>query len=163
MTNSAKLLSAVEKEVVAQAATLPRRQHIQEVLENTTWLVLVKNLNEAVTLCNRFAPEHASVVTRDDDAIAAKLRTAGAIFLGGYSPVAGGDFLAGPSHELPTGGAGKSFPGLTVDQFQRRTSLVRFDAASLRKSLPVLQVFSAIEGLDAHGRSAEIRLERKTE
>ena len=163
VTNSAKLLSAVEKEVVAQAATLPRRQHIQEVLENTTWLVLVKNLNEAVTLCNRFAPEHASVVTRDDDAIAAKLRTAGAIFLGGYSPVAGGDFLAGPSHELPTGGAGKSFPGLTVDQFQRRTSLVRFDAASLRKSLPVLQVFSAIEGLDAHGRSAEIRLERKTE
>ena len=159
VTNSARLLAAVEKEVVAQAALLSRGQHVQEVLRDTTWLVLVKNLSEAVALCNRFAPEHASVVTRDDDVIAARLRTTGAIFLGAYSPVAGGDFVAGPSHELPTGGAGKSFPGLTVDQFQRRTSLVRFDAASLRKSLPVLRVFSAIEGLDAHGRSAEIRLE----
>ena len=157
-TNSARLLAAVEKEVIAQAARLSRGQHVEEVLRDTTWLVLVKNLKDAVTLCNRFAPEHASVVTKDDDAIAAQLRTAGAIFLGGYSPVVGGDFVAGPSHELPTGGAGKSFPGLTVDQFQRRTSLVRFDAKSLKKSLPIIQTFSAIEGLDAHGRSAEIRL-----
>ena len=158
-TNSAKLLAAVEHEVTAQAARLARSQHIEEVLRDTTTLVLVKNLKEAVALCNRFAPEHASVVTKDDDAIAAQLRTSGAIFLGGYSPVVGGDFVAGPSHELPTGGAGKSFPGLTVDQFQRRTSLVRFNAKSLKKSLPIIQTFAAIEGLDAHGRSAEIRLE----
>jgi len=156
---SAKLLAAVEKEVSKQAAQLSRTQHIEEVLRESTWLVLVKNLKQAVDLCNAFAPEHASVVTRDDDAIAVQLRTAGAIFLGGFSPVVGGDFVAGPSHELPTGGAGKSFPGLTVDQFQRRTSLVRFDARSLKKSLSIIQTFSAIEGLDAHGRSAEIRLE----
>jgi len=157
-TSSAKLLAAVEKEVASQAARLARGQHVREVLDNTTFLVLVKNLKDAVALCNRFAPEHASVATKDDDAIAAQLRTSGAIFLGGYSPVVGGDFVAGPSHELPTGGAGKSFPGLTVDQFQRRTSLVRFSAKALAKSLPVIQAFSAIEGLDAHGRSAEIRL-----
>jgi len=69
----------------------------------------------------------------------------------------GGDFVAGPSHELPTGGAGKSFPGLTVDQFQRRTSIVRFDKKSLKKSLPFIKTFSELEGLDAHGHSASIR------
>ncbi|MCX6967139.1 MAG: histidinol dehydrogenase [Verrucomicrobia bacterium] len=158
-TDSAALLGAVEREVAAQSAKLARAVHIQEVLQTSTYLVLVERIQDAVTLCNRFAPEHASVVTKKDDEIAAQLRTTGAIFLGAYSPVVGGDFVAGPSHELPTGGAGKSFPGLTVDQFQRRTSLVRFDAGALRASLPIIQTFSAIEGLDAHGRSAEIRLE----
>ena len=158
-TDSTELLTAVEREVALQTSRLSRGNHIQEVLDTSTYLLLVEKIEDAVALCNGFAPEHASVVTTQDDAIAARLRTSGAIFLGGYSPVVGGDFVAGPSHELPTGGAGKSFPGLTVDQFQRRTSLVRFDAESLRKSLPVIQTFSAIEGLDAHGRSAEIRLE----
>lgn len=158
-TDSAELLVAVEREVDAQAARLTRGAHIREVLDTCTYLVQVAKIDDAVELCNAFAPEHASVVTRADDAVAAQLRTAGAIFLGGYSPVAGGDFAAGPSHELPTGGAGKSFPGLTVDQFQRRTSLVRFDAASLRATLPIIETFAAVEGLDAHGRSAAIRLE----
>ena len=158
-TDSAELLEAVRAQVEAQAAKLSREAFLREVLDTSTYLMLVQTIDAAVELCNGFAPEHASVVAANDDAIAAKLRTAGAIFLGGYSPVSGGDFVAGPSHELPTGGAGKSFPGLTVDQFQRRTSLVRFDAASLRASLPVIQTFAAVEGLDAHGRSAAIRLE----
>jgi histidinol dehydrogenase len=92
-------------------------------------------------------------------ALAPKLTTSGAIFLGGYSPVAVGDFLAGPSHELPTGGAGKSFAGLTADQFQRRTSLVELDRRSLAKSVPIVEAFARVEGLAAHGRSARIRLE----
>ena len=71
-----------------------------------------------------------------------------------------GDFLAGPSHELPTGGAGKSFPGLTVDQFQRRTSVVKLDRASMKKSAPIVAIFADMEGLDAHGRSATIRIEK---
>jgi len=160
-TPSARLLAAVEREVAAQAATLSRSAQLEEVLRESTTLVLVKGLKEAVALCNAFAPEHVSLVTKDDDAIAARLFTSGAIFLGGYSPVAAGDFVAGPSHELPTGGAGKSFPGLTVDQFQRRTSLVKLDARSLARSLPVIETFAAIEGLDAHGRSAAIRLESR--
>jgi histidinol dehydrogenase len=88
-----------------------------------------------------------------------QITTAGAIFIGNHSPVAVGDYLAGPSHTLPTGGAGKSFAGLTVDQFQRRTSVVQLDAASIRKSAPLVKVLSDLEGLDAHGRSAMIRLE----
>jgi len=119
----------------------------------------VKTLRDAVRLANDFAPEHVSVVTRENETIAAQLQTSGAIFLGGHSPVAAGDFLAGPSHTLPTGGAGRSFAGLTVEMFQRRTSVVQLDPQSLRKSLPTIQKFSEIEGLDAHGRSASIRFE----
>jgi histidinol dehydrogenase len=74
------------------------------------------------------------------------------------SPVVAGDFLACPSHELPTGGAGKGFAGLTADQFQHRTSIVMFDEPALRASLPVIETFSKIEGLDAHAHSATIRL-----
>jgi len=83
------------------------------------------------------------------------------MFLGAFSPTVLGDYLAGPSHTLPTGGAGVSFSGLTVDQFQRRTSVVEYTAASLKKSLKTVQQFAQLEGLDAHGRSAAIRLEGK--
>jgi histidinol dehydrogenase len=159
VTDSAKILTAVQNEVKRQAALLSRQQHLLEVLEKNTFLVLVKNLVDAVKIANDFAPEHLSIVAKDEEKLATDIRTSGAIFIGGLSPVVGGDFLAGPSHELPTGGAGKSFPGLTVDQFQRRTSIVRFDKKSLKKSLPFIQTFSDIEGLDAHGHSAAIRFE----
>lgn len=158
-TNSARLLASVQREFEEQSRTLSRQAHLAEV---SVTLVLVKNLADAVRLANDFAPEHLSISAKNEDALAAQIRTSGAIFLGGMSPVVGGDFVAGPSHELPTGGAGKSFAGLTVDQFQRRTSIVRFDEKSLRKSLPAIETFSAIEGLDAHGASAAIRLSRKS-
>ncbi len=157
LTPSAKILDAVNAAVERQAAQSARPEFLREALENAL-LVQVNDLDEAIALANAFAAEHVSIATREPGGVAAELITTGAIFLGGISPVVGGDFLAGPSHELPTGGAGKSFPGLTVDQFQRRTSIVRFDEKSLRKSLPFLKTFSEIEGLDAHGRSASIRL-----
>jgi histidinol dehydrogenase len=159
VTDSAKMLKEVERAFAEQLAKLTRQEHLREVAEQTTNLILVKNLGEAVKLANGFAPEHLTIVAKEDEKLAAQIRTAGAIFLGGYSPVVAGDFVAGPSHELPTGGAGKSFPGLTVDQFQRRTSVVRLDRKSLGALLPAIQTFSEIEGLDAHGRSAAIRFE----
>ena len=121
--------------------------------------MLVEKLEDGVGLVNAFAPEHLSLITRREKTILPKITTSGAIFIGNYSPVAVGDFLAGPSHELPTGGAGKSFPGLTVDMFQRRTSIVRLDQESIRKSAPIVEAFARVEGLDAHGRSASIRVE----
>jgi len=160
VTNSAKLLKAVEVALAKQLAALNRQEHLAGVLEHNCSLILVKSLSDAAVIANEFAPEHIAIVAKDENKIAAAIHTAGAIFLGGYSPVVAGDFLAGPSHTLPTGGAGKSFPGLTVDMFQRRTSLVRFDAKSLKKSLPTIEKFSEIEGLDAHGRSATIRFEK---
>ena len=159
LTPSAPLLRAVEHEIAVQLARLSRQEHLRPVLEKDAALILVKSLAQGVALANEFAPEHLSLVTRDDARHAASIRTAGAIFLGGYSPVAAGDFLAGPSHTLPTGGAGKSFPGLTADMFQRRTSVVRFDARSLKKSVGVIAQFGAVEGLDAHARSATIRFD----
>jgi histidinol dehydrogenase len=159
VTNSAKLLGAVENAIRQQIANLGRQEHLAEVLEHGAVLVLVKSLKDAVAIANDYAPEHLSVVAKDDLKIAQAIRTAGAIFVGGYSPVAAGDFLAGPSHTLPTGGAGRSFPGLTVDMFQRRTSLVRLDERSLKRSVATIETFSTIEGLDAHGRSASIRFD----
>jgi histidinol dehydrogenase len=158
VTDSPKILSAVEKSVARQIRLSKRPKELAAALKNAK-LVLVPDMDSAVRLANEYASEHVSIATARPGEIALRLTTSGAIFLGGLSPVVGGDFLAGPSHELPTGGAGKSFAGLTADQFQRRTSVVMFDEPSLRASLPFLDAFSGIEGLDAHGRSARIRLE----
>ncbi len=159
ITNSAPLLKRVDAEIAAQLGALGRQEHLAPVLEQDAALVLVKTIKEGIAIANDFAPEHLSLVTKDAGKLAAQIRTAGAIFLGGYSPVAAGDFVAGPSHTLPTGGAGRSFSGLSADMFQRRTSTVQFDAKSLRKSVTAIAKFSEIEGLDAHGRSAAIRFE----
>ena len=159
LTDSSRILSAVEKSLSKQIKLSKRPKELASALKNAS-LILVEDMESAVQIANAYAAEHVSIATARPGEIALQLTTTGAIFLGGISPVVGGDFLAGPSHELPTGGAGKSFAGLTADQFQRRTSVVMFDEPSLRASLPYLETFSGIEGLDAHGRSARIRLEK---
>lgn len=157
LTDSAQQLEAVRKAMENQAALRSRAAQLTASLKNSV-LIHCSTLKQCVQIANEFASEHVSIATRKPEKIAAQLTTSGAIFLGGISPIAGGDFLAGPSHVLPTGGAGKSFSGLTVDQFQRRTSILRFDQNSLRKSLAFLNTFSTVEGLDAHAYSASIRL-----
>jgi histidinol dehydrogenase len=159
ITDDAGLLEAVIAEVEKQSQTLSRQAQLGPVLEKGVFLMLAPTLEEAARLVNDFAPEHLSLITSREGAILPLIRTAGAIFLGNYSPVAVGDFLAGPSHTLPTGGSGKSFPGITADMFQRRTSLIRLDAASCAKSEPIVRAFAEVEGLDAHGRSVAIRAE----
>ncbi len=158
VTTSAKLLAAVRNEIAKQLPKLSRREFIQRALANNGWLIQVKSLDDAIALTNRLAPEHCEVMTKQPAKVAAQITTAGAIFLGPWSPTVLGDYVAGPSHTLPTGGAGASFAGLTVDQFQRRTSVVEYSRASLKRSLTALQKFAEIEGLDAHGRSASIRI-----
>jgi histidinol dehydrogenase len=161
VTDSQRLLEEVQAEMARQAQRLSRGKYIEESLRKAGFAVLVRTIDEAVALCNDFAPEHLSLVVKDEKARLAQIKTAGAIYLGTLSAIAVGDFLAGPSHTLPTGGAGKSFSGLRADQFQRRTSIVKMDAASLRKSLPIVQEFARIEGLDAHGESVRVRVERE--
>lgn len=162
VTTSAKLLKAVEKEIARQLPGLSRREYIQRALDHNGWLIQVKSLEEAVKLTNQLAPEHCEIMMRSAAKVAEKILTAGAIFLGSFSPTVLGDYVAGPSHTLPTGGAGASFAGLTVDQFQRRTSVVEYNRAALKKSLSAVQKFAEVEGLDAHGRSALIREQSKT-
>lgn len=159
ITDSRTLLTRVRKELERQSAELRRAPIIRDVLKSGTFLLHVPSFEEGVALCNAFAPEHLSLITRAEKRWLPRIRSAGAVYLGNLSPVAVGDFLAGPSHTLPTGGAGRSFSGLRADMFQRRTSIVRMDAKSVRKSLAVVREFARIEGLDAHGRSVELRTE----
>jgi histidinol dehydrogenase len=157
VTTSAKILKAVEKEIAERLPRLARKEFVSRALQNNGWLILVKNLDGAIALTNRLAPEHCEVMTRNPRKVSEKILTAGAIFLGPWSPTVLGDYVAGPSHTLPTGGAGASFAGLTVDQFQRRTSVVEYNRAALKKALPAVKKFAELEGLDAHGKSAEMR------
>ncbi|HEX3889475.1 MAG TPA: histidinol dehydrogenase [Verrucomicrobiae bacterium] len=154
---SEKNLRAVEKEIAKQLPKLVRKEFVSRALQNNGWLILVKNLDDAIALTNQLAPEHCEVMTRNPRKVSEKILTAGAIFLGSFSPTVLGDYVAGPSHTLPTGGAGASFAGLTVDQFQRRTSVVEYNHASLKKALAAVEKFAELEGLDAHGKSAAMR------
>jgi histidinol dehydrogenase len=157
VTTSDKILKAVEKEIAKQLPKLPRREFIKRALDHNSYLIRLKSLADAIALTNQLAPEHCEVMTRDARRVSADILTAGAIFLGNYSPTVLGDYVAGPSHTLPTGGAGVSFAGLTVDQFQRRTSVVEYNRASVKKALPAVKKFAELEGLGAHGNSAEVR------
>jgi histidinol dehydrogenase len=159
VTTSRRLLASVEKEMERQLPALSRRDIIQQALDNHGCLALVKTLDQGIDLVNQLAPEHCEVMTRNPAKVAQRIRTAGAIFLGPWSPTVTGDYVAGPSHTLPVGGTGRSFAGLTVDQFQRRTSVVQYTKPALAKSLSGLQTFASVEGLDAHGRSAAIRVQ----
>ena len=160
VTTSARVLRAVEKEIARQLPKLTRRDLIQRVLDRNVWLIQVRSLAEGVALANQISPEHCEVITRDARRVSSGIITAGALFLGNWSPTVLGDYIAGPSHVLPTDGAGASFAGLTVDQFQRRTSVVEYHRPALKKALKGVQKFAALEGLTAHGRSAELRVAR---
>jgi histidinol dehydrogenase len=158
VTTSGRLLKAVEKQVERQITKLARRELIKQVLDRNGWLLQVKTPADAVALANQLAPEHCEVMTRRAGELSRRIHTAGAVFLGPYSPTVLGDYVAGPNHTLPTGGAGASFAGLTIDQFQRRTSVIQYHRAALKRALPAVRKFAELEGLDAHGKSAEIRL-----
>ena len=157
VTTSAKILTAVKQEIERQLPKLSRRELIRRVLDRNVWLIQVKSIADGVALANQIAPEHCEVITREARKVSGGILTAGALFLGNWSPTVLGDYIAGPSHVLPTDGAGASFAGLTVDQFQRRTSVVEYNRAALKKALKGVQKFAEMEGLDAHGKSAEIR------
>ena len=159
ITDSKALIGKVLKALDRQLETLSRARYIREVLKQATFILQVRDIAKAIDLANDFAAEHVSLIVADERKWASKLRTAGAIYLGNDSPVAVGDFLAGPSHTLPTGGSGRSFSGLRADQFQRRTSIVKLDKKAVGKSLAAVLEFARVEGLDAHGRSTAIRLE----
>ena len=159
VSNSKKTIANVERELERQLPTLSRREFIRKALMNNGWLIHVKSVKDGIALANRIAPEHCELMLRKTGDAVKALTTVGAIFVGPWAPTVLGDYVAGPSHTLPTGGAGTSFAGLTVDQFQRRTSIVKYSRPALAKSIETIRTFAEMEGLDAHGRSAEIRLE----
>jgi len=157
VTSSELLAKAVQAEIAIQVATLSRRVAIEKVIEHGLLLVVVDQLDAGMDLCNLFAPEHLEIMVREPRSWARKAYSAGAVFLGPWTPEAAGDFVAGPSHVLPTGGMANVFSGLTVDTFRRRTSIVSLTRSDLQEMLPVIEAFGRVEQLDAHARSAKIR------
>lgn len=161
VTTSSRLRAAVAAEIEAQLPCLSRAELIRRVLADGFLAVEVGTLDQAVGVANVIAPEHLELLVAPAAvaSLTRKITTAGAIMVGNETPTALGDFIAGPSHVLPTGRSGRFFSGLRVADFMRRTSLVRYDRASLRRAAPVVAAFAVLEQLDAHGRSVAIRTE----
>lgn len=152
-----RILDEAAREIVRQAASLKRQECVQKVLENGLFLVEAADLEDAARIASLYAPEHLELQVADPKALAPKITAAGAIFMGEYTAEPVGDYIAGPSHVLPTGGTARFFNGLTGDAFFRRTSLLSYDREALLREQPALARLTAAEGLDAHGRSAAIR------
>ena len=160
-TPSRAFAEEVRKEMLAQTETLSRKALIRRVFDRDGVLIAVTpTLADGLELVNRFAPEHFEIMCKDAARLMKGVRSAGAVFAGAWTPESAGDFVAGPSHVLPTGGAANMFNGLTPDDFRRRHSFVAFTRGDLAETAPTIAAFAQVEGLDAHGRAASIRFGR---
>jgi histidinol dehydrogenase len=157
ITTSETLANDIAEEVERQAESLPRREIVHASLKNYGAIVLVETLDEACALVNELAPEHVEIVTSDDEAVAEKIRHAGAIFFGSYTPEAVGDYLAGPNHVLPTSRTARFSSALGVYDFVKRTSLLRYSKDAFARAAESVAVLAECEGLGAHAQSALIR------
>ncbi|MCA1575117.1 MAG: histidinol dehydrogenase [Acidobacteria bacterium] len=159
ITSSETLAHEVGSEIRRQIGSLPRREIIGQSLKQFGAIILVEDVKEACALVNEIAPEHVEIMTRDVEQIAAQIRNAGAIFFGDHSPEAVGDYLAGPNHVLPTSRAARFSSGLGVHDFIKRTNTVKFSAVETKRTAPMIAALARAEGLEAHARSALIRLD----
>jgi histidinol dehydrogenase len=163
VTTSRKLADAVAAAIDQQAPRLERKDAILAALGSYSAIVVAGDLEAACGIANEFAAEHLRIITADDDAVLARIRHAGAIFLGPHTPVPLGDYYAGPSHVLPTGGTARFFGPLSCNDFLKASSVVRYDAESLAADAPDVAEFARREGLTAHARAVEIRRKGKSE
>ena len=161
VTTSAPFVDAVQDELVKQMARIRVSPGLKRVVKQGMLLVTVASLDEGMELINRFAPEHFELMVKRPRTWLKKVTHAGAVFIGPWTPESAGDFVAGPSHVLPTGGAAAMFAGLTVDDFRKRTSVIEFSKRDLKEALPVIEAFGRVENLDAHALSARIRFEEE--
>ena len=158
ITDDRDFADAVVAAVAAEIPQLPRA-----AIAGASWsahgaVILVRDWNEAVALSDRIAPEHLQIMTPDPAALFARIRHAGAAFLGAFCPEALGDYVAGPNHVLPTGRTARFASGLSVYDFLKRTTWLAADAAALAKVGPAAVALAEAEGLQAHGRSIALRL-----
>jgi histidinol dehydrogenase len=160
ITNSESLAASVAQEVERQLGTLPRRKIAAASLNEYGAIILVETLDEACSIVNELAPEHVEIITSDDEAVAAKIRHAGAIFFGAYTPEAVGDYIAGPNHVLPTSRTARFSSALGVYDFVKRTSLLRYSQEALESVIEQVRVLAESEGLKGHARSVQHRTER---
>ncbi|HEY0270004.1 MAG TPA: histidinol dehydrogenase [Sphingomonas sp.] len=158
MTDDAGLAKAVEAAVERQLLSLPRAEIAGASWRDFGAVILLDTLDEAPALADRLAAEHLEIITADPEALANRIRNAGAIFLGGHTPEAIGDYVGGSNHVLPTARSARFASGLGVPDFLKRTSLLKCTPESLRALAPAAMALGKAEGLDAHARSVAIRL-----
>ncbi len=161
ITWDAAFLDAVAEALPQQLDRLERGEQARESLERFGALILARDQAEAVELANQIAPEHVQVCTREPERVADRIDHAGAIFIGSLTPVAVGDYVAGPSHVLPTGGTARFASGLCANDFLRRSSVIKFSRAGLEKKAGHIRRLAEKEGLTGHSRSVDIRLEHE--
>ena len=161
MTDDEALARAVEEAVARQLTSLPRGNIAGESWNVFGATIVLRSLDEAPALADRIAAEHLEIATKDPEALAGRIRNAGAIFLGAYTPEVIGDYVAGSNHVLPTARSARFSSGLCVLDFMKRTATLKLDAASLQKLASPAMTLATAEGLDAHRRSVEIRLSSK--
>lgn len=159
MTHDEAFAKEVEKAVASQLKCLPKAEIAGASWRDYGAIIILQNLDEAIALSDRLAPEHLEIATRDAEEMAAKVRNAGAIFLGHYTPEAVGDYVGGPNHVLPTARSARFSSGLNVLDFMKRTTILKCSADALRKIGPAAVTIGKAEGLDAHARSVAIRLD----
>jgi histidinol dehydrogenase len=158
MTDDAAFASAVEAAVHRQLGILPRGNIAAASWETFGAVIVLGSLDEAPALADRIAAEHLEIATRDAEALALRIRNAGAIFLGSHTPEVIGDYVAGSNHVLPTARSARFASGLSVLDFMKRTSILKLDPKSLASLAPAAMTLAAAEGLDAHRRSVAVRL-----
>ncbi|HJZ84006.1 MAG TPA: histidinol dehydrogenase [Polyangia bacterium] len=159
VTPSDVLAAAVVREVEKQLASLPRREIAQGALAAHGTCVVTAGLSAALEFANAFAPEHLELMVRDPRALWPQVKTAGACFLGGYTPEPVGDYFAGPNHVLPTGGSARWSSPLGCWDFVRRSTMIEYDRAALAAQAGDISRLAKVEGLQAHARAVAIRFE----
>lgn len=157
VTDSAALAKDVAAEIDRQLETLPRREIASASIENNGKIIVTDSIERAVEVANAIAPEHLEMCVEDPRAWLDKIKNAGSVFLGGYTPEALGDYYAGPNHTLPTGGSAKFSSPLSVDDFLKKTQYIMYSAEALEKAAADVEYFAESEGLDGHARSVKIR------
>jgi histidinol dehydrogenase len=158
ITDDTKFAGLVATAVETQLKTLPRTAIASAAWRDHGAIIVVANLEDAAPLIDAIAPEHLEIATANPEILLAKVKNAGAIFLGRYTPEAIGDYVAGPNHVLPTSRTARFSSGLSVLDFMKRTSILSCDAETLRKLAPAALSLADAEGLSAHARSISIRL-----
>ncbi len=162
LSPDAKFLDSVERSIEKLLPTMPRREIISVSLKNRGALIQVRDLDEAVAISNRMAPEHLELSIDNPDSLLPALRHAGAIFMGRHTPEALGDYCAGPNHVLPTSSTARFSSPLGVYDFQKRSSIIHCSPAGAQTLARVASTLAHGEALTAHARSAEMRLETKS-
>ncbi|MBD7962976.1 histidinol dehydrogenase [Fictibacillus norfolkensis] len=161
VTTSKVLAEEVSMEVESQLAELPRRDIATEAIRDYGVIYIVKSLEEGADVINQIAPEHLEIMTKDPMSLLGKIKHAGAIFLGEYSSEPVGDYFAGSNHVLPTSGTARFSSPLNVDDFTKKSSVIRYSEQALKENGEKISAFARLEGLEAHARAIDVRLEDK--